>query len=244
MRFGGEGRRIKKNHTKVRQSESLICIIWYIFNCSFLSLSWGVASICIAQLYVYFVSMLVWVFGFLGQELAPKFRLNLLSTFCNFSPLDPFDLIRKKKKKNNISVWLLSDPLTGPAATHISADFEDRPTSSSTNLMKRLAEAGLNFYLQLIRREHFDISHLTPSLSVCSSNPFSGKSDSVAHSGAKMLEHFVSNVITSNSECNGETVQVRRHRAGGFLFRNNPMTCISAPQVKRGAQMSPEEVSK
>lgn len=62
-----------------------------------------------------------------------------------------------------------------------------------------LADAGLSFYLQLIRREHFDISHLTPSLSVCSSNPFSGKSDTNAHSGAKMLEHFVSNVIVSDA---------------------------------------------
>lgn len=174
----------------MRQSESWICVIWYIFNCSFISLSWCVVSICIVQLYVYFFLTLVWIFGFLGQELAPKFRLNLLSAFCNFSPLDPFDLIRKKKKQYLCMIVIKSITWS---SFDSSADFEDKHKFNETGL----ADAGLNFYLQLIWREHFNISHLTPSLSVCSSNPFSGKSDSVAHSGAKMLEHFVSNVITS-----------------------------------------------
>lgn len=89
---------------------------------------------------------------------------------------------------------------TAPAVTHISADLLDHPTFSSTTLIETcLADAGLNFYLQLIQREHFNISHLTPSLFVCSSNPFSGKSDTNAHSSAKMLEHFVSNVIMSDA---------------------------------------------
>lgn len=122
--------------------------------------------------------MLVWIFGFLGQELAPKFRLNLLSAFWNFSPSDPFDLIRKKKKQYLCLIviksinWPSCDPhlcrLWGP-----SNFFKHKCNETG------LADAGLNFYLQLIRREHFDISHLTPSLSVCSSNPFSGKSDSI-----------------------------------------------------------------
>lgn len=200
-----------------------------ISNCSFLSVCHDVScQFILSSRVFYFFLMLVWIFGFLGQELAPKFRLHLLSAFCNFSPLDPSDLIRKKKKQYLCLIviksmnWPSCDPhlcrLWGP-----SNFFKHKFNETG------LADAGLNFYLQLIRREHFDISHLTPSLSVCSSNPFSGKSDSIAHSGAKMLEHFVSNVITSNSECTGETVEVRRHRAGGFLFRNNPMTWISAP---------------
>lgn len=134
---------------------------------------------------------------------------------------------------------------TGPAVTHISADFEDHPTFSSiVSIETGLAEAGLNFYLQLIQRERFNISHLTPSLSVCSSNPFSGKSDTNAHSGAKMLEHFVSNVIMSDAL----SVMVILWRSGGTepLVFSLGITWWPGylPHVKCGAQMSSKDVTK
>lgn len=119
------------------------------------------------------------------------------------------------------------------------------PTFSSTIFTETgLADAGLNFYLQLIRREHFDISHLTPSLSVCSSNPFSGKSDTNAHSGAKMLEHFVSNVIMSDAP----SVMVILWRCGGTepVVFSLGITWWPGylPHVKCGAQISSEDVTK